>query len=130
MKPAAKQGDKVVALDTHIVMMPSPGGPVPTPMPMPFNGTLLGKLSENVLVENKPAAVVGSTADNLPPHIPSGGPFQSPPSNKGTIKMGSSTVLINNQRSARIGDKADTCNDPIDMPNGSVVGNSTVLVGD
>lgn len=32
-KPAAKQGDRVVGVDTHIVMIPSPGGPVPTPVP-------------------------------------------------------------------------------------------------
>ena len=31
-QPAAKQGDKVMATDTHIVMIPSPGGPVPTPL--------------------------------------------------------------------------------------------------
>ena len=37
--PAAKQGDRVQAMDTHIVMVPSPGGPVPTPTPgHPFSG--------------------------------------------------------------------------------------------
>ena len=35
-QPAAKQGDKVVATDIHIVNIPSPGGPVPTPLPHPF----------------------------------------------------------------------------------------------
>lgn len=30
-QPAAKMGDKVVGMDIHIVMIPSPGGPVPTP---------------------------------------------------------------------------------------------------
>ncbi|XXT39298.1 hypothetical protein WMF13_40875 [Sorangium sp. So ce513] len=44
-KPAAKQGDKVVGIDTHVVMLPSPGGPVPTPAPLPFSGTLNGDLS-------------------------------------------------------------------------------------
>ena len=34
-QPAAKQGDQIVATDTHIVLVPSPGGPVPTPLPHP-----------------------------------------------------------------------------------------------
>jgi len=38
-KPAAKQGDLVVGIDTHIVMVPSPAGPVPTATPMPFSGS-------------------------------------------------------------------------------------------
>jgi hypothetical protein len=28
-QPGAKQGDKVIATDTHIIMIPTPGGPVP-----------------------------------------------------------------------------------------------------
>ena len=36
-QPAAKQGDQVMATDTHIVMIPSPGGPVPTPLPHPLS---------------------------------------------------------------------------------------------
>jgi len=37
--PAAKEGDKVVGVDTHVIMIPSPGGPVPTPIPMPIPGS-------------------------------------------------------------------------------------------
>ena len=65
-KPAAKQGDRVVGIDTHIIMIPSPGGPVPTPMPMPFNGALDGALSADVTIENKPAATLGTTAVAAP----------------------------------------------------------------
>src|SRR5690606_21060745 len=79
-QPAAKKGDLVIATDTHIVMVPSPGGPVPTPMAMPFNGVLDGALSSTVKIDGKPAAVDGSTSSNTPPHIPAGGPFQRPPS--------------------------------------------------
>jgi uncharacterized Zn-binding protein involved in type VI secretion len=128
-KPAAKQGDKVVAIDTHVVMTASPGGPVPTPMPMPFSGSLSGALSPDVLVEKKSAATKGSTADNSPAHVPAGGPFQKQPSNKATVQAGSATVLINNKQAARTGDPALTCNDPADAPNGSVIGRGTVLVG-
>jgi uncharacterized Zn-binding protein involved in type VI secretion len=127
--PAAKQGDKVVGVDTHVLMVPSPGGPVPTPTPMPFAGALEGALSADVVVDNLAAATEGSTASNTPAHVPAAGPFQTPPSNKGTVNAGSATVLINNKPAARSGDTAMTCNDPADAPNGTIVASGTVLVG-
>ena len=128
-KPAAKQGDRVVATDIHIVMIPTPGGPVPTPLPNPFLGMLDGGLSSDVNVEGKAAAVLGSTATNSPPHVPAGGPFQVPPKDKATVMMGSATVLINGKPAARCGDTALTCNDPADLPLGQVVAAGTVLIG-
>jgi uncharacterized Zn-binding protein involved in type VI secretion len=128
-QPAAKQGDMVTAIDTHIIMIPTPGGPVPTPLPHPFNGILSGSLSTNVMINGLPAATVGSIANNTPPHIPQGGPFQRPPSNQGQIIMGSATVLINGKMAARNGDTALTCNDPVDMPVGTVVAAGTVMIG-
>lgn len=128
-KPAAKQNDQVTGTDVHVVMIPSPGGPVPTPTPMPFSGTLSGALSEDVVVESMPAAVVGSTATNVP-HVPTGGPFQRPPSNQGTVLAGSGSVLINGKPAARAGDSVLTCNDPADSPNGTIVSAGTVLFGD
>jgi uncharacterized Zn-binding protein involved in type VI secretion len=128
-QPAAKRGDKIVGTDTHILMVPSPGGPVPTPTPMPFSGTLDGALSGDVVVENHPAAVKGSTASNTPAHVPTAGPFQKQPSNKATVNAGSATVLINNKPAARNGNTALTCNDPGDAPNGTVIASGSVLVG-
>ena len=128
-QPAAKQGDQITAVDTHIVMIPSPGGPVPTPLPHPFNGIIDGSLSSDVKIMGMAAATVGSTATNTPPHIPQGGPFQRPPSNRGEIILGSLTVMINGKGAARSGDTAKTCNDPADMPVGTVVAVGTVLVG-
>lgn len=128
-QPAAKQGDQVMATDTHIVMIPSPGGPVPTPLPHPFTGQIDGVLSADVNIEGKAAAVVGSTATNTPSHIPQGGPFQKPPSNKATIQLGSGTVLINGKAAARNGDTALTCNDPADLPVGTVMAVGTVFIG-
>lgn len=130
-QPAAKQGDQVVGTDTHIVLVPSPGGPVPTPLPHPFTGILSGALSSDVKVMGLPAATVDSTADNTPPHIatPPGTAFQSPPANKGTIKMGSPTVKINGKAAARNGDVAETCNDPANLPVGTVVAAGTVMIG-
>lgn len=128
-QPAAKQGDRVVATDTHVVLIPSPGGPVPTPLPHPFTGQLDGGLAADVLIEGKPAAVQGSTATNTPAHVPQGGPFQKPPSNRATIQVGTATVLVGGKPAARNGDVALTCNDPADLPVGTVVAAGTVLIG-
>jgi uncharacterized Zn-binding protein involved in type VI secretion len=128
---AAKQGDRIVATDTHIVMVPSGTGPTPTPLPHPFTGMITGGLSSDVNIMGKPAAVVGSTADNTPPHVPTapGTSFQKPPSNKATIQAGSQTVSINGKPAARTGDKALTCNDPADLPSGTVMAAGTVMIG-
>lgn len=128
-QPAAKQGDKITAVDTHIFLIPSPGGSVPTPLPSPFNGLINGNLSSNVNIMGLPAATQGSTADNLPPHLPQGGPFQKPPTNRGQIITGSATVMINGKPAARNGDTAQTCNDPVDLPVGTVIAVSTVMIG-
>ena len=130
-QPAAKQGDQIVAVDTHIVMVPSGPSLVPTPLPHPFSGMLNGNLSSDVKIMGKPAATVDSTADNSPAHIatPPGTTFQKPPANKGTIKMGSPTVKINGKMAARNGDIAETCNDPADMPVGQVIAVGTVMIG-
>lgn len=129
MKPAAKQQDQIVAVDTHIVMIPAPSGSVPTPLPHPFSGQLDGGLSDDVMIEGMAAAVEGSTATNTPAHIPQGGPFQSPPADSATIEMGSSSVFINGKAAARMGDTAKTCNDPSDLPVGTVIAAGTVMIG-
>jgi len=129
-KPAAKQGDKITATDTHILMVPSPGGPVPTPTPMPFVGTIMSGVSTDVFIEGKPAATVDSVAINQPPHIPAAGPFQKPPTNQGKILVGSTGVFINGKPAARQGDQAITCNDPVDAPIGSVMAVGTVFIGE
>jgi uncharacterized Zn-binding protein involved in type VI secretion len=131
-QPAAKQGDLVTAIDTHIVMVPAaPAPPVPTPLPHPFSGPLNGGLSGDVKIMGKAAATVGSTADNASPHLPTppGIAFQKPPANKATIKAGSQTVNINGKAAARTGDIAETCNDPADAPVGQVVAEGTVIIG-
>jgi len=129
MAPGAKQGDSVVGTDIHIIMIPSPGGPVPTPLPHPFAGKITGGCSTDVMIGGMPAAVVGSTATNVPPHIPQGGPFQSPPTNDGTVQMGSMTVKINGKSAARAGDPVKTCNDPTPAPTSSIVAVGTVMIG-
>ena len=125
--PAAKKGDTVVAIDTHLVSVAGPSGTAPTPVPAPFVGKLTRGLSPNVIIEHKPAATVMSIADNNPPHVAVGGTFQRAPSNEGRIITGSGTVHINNLPAARDGDVVETCNDPADAPRGIVVCGSSVL---
>lgn len=126
-QPAAKQGDQITAVDTHLIQPPGPVSPVP--VPHPFMGMIDGNLSTSVKIMGMPAATMGSTASNTPPHIPIGGTFVKPPMNKGTIIKGSATVMINGKPAARMGDTALTCNDPVDLPVGTVVAVGTVLIG-
>jgi uncharacterized Zn-binding protein involved in type VI secretion len=130
-QPAARENDPVVGTDTHIVMVPSPGGPVPTPTPLPFAGKLASKLSDDVLINGFKAATQDSIADNSPEHIPPPSTtFQTPPKNKGKVTLGSTTVLVNGKPLARVGDPVETCNDPADAPTSQIAAGSTnVLVG-
>jgi uncharacterized Zn-binding protein involved in type VI secretion len=125
--PAAKQGDQITATDTHIVQ--PPGSSPPVAVSLPFAGIIDGALSSNVNIMSLPAATKDSTATNMPPHVPPGGTFVKPPSNKGTIQVGSATVNINGRPAARNGDTATTCNDPQDLPVGQVVAAGTVNIG-
>ena len=128
-QPAAKQGDQITAVDTHIVIDPATGSPLS--LPHPFAGIIGDGLSSDVNIMGKPAAVEGSKAKNNPPHIPTapGASFQKAPSNEATIQMGSQTVMINGKPAARNADPAMTCNDPIDQAVGQVIAVGTVFIG-
>ncbi|WP_410598348.1 PAAR domain-containing protein [Amycolatopsis sp. lyj-90] len=128
-RAAAKMGDLVTGTDTHVVMVPSAGGPVPTPTQLPFAGKITLGCSTDVLIGGQPAAVVGSVAINTPPHVPTGGIFQRPPDNRGTVLAGSPLVLVNGKPLARDGDQVLDCNDPAPAPTGTVVAIGTVLAG-
>jgi len=129
-QPAARMNDSVMATDIHIILIPTPVGPVPTPLPHPFIGQLQVGLSSNVMIDGQPAATVNSIAVNMPPHIPQGGSFSKPPTNQGRVMMGSLTVLIDGQGAARLGDSVMTCNDPVDLPVGTITsGSPGVLIG-
>lgn len=130
-KPAARANDKVVGSDVHVVMVPAGPSLVPTPLPHPFSGPLVSSLAVTVRVGGTPAAVVGSVAQNAPPHLPTppGVSFQKPPANQATVQNGSATVRFAGKPSARAGDPCLTCNDPADAPVGSIVAAGTVMVG-
>ena len=114
---AARQGDPVSGTDQHIIV---PFSGTPAPVGHPFSGTITQDCSRDVLINGKGAATQGSAATNTVPHLPQGGSFQSPPSNRGTIDGGSATVLVNSKPLARRDDKVSTCDD-LHIP-----GNSTI----
>jgi uncharacterized Zn-binding protein involved in type VI secretion len=126
-QPVARQGDPVTAVDFHLVQQPGPQPPAL--LPHPFSGVLDGRLSGNVQVMGRPAAALGSTAANQPPHVPMGGTFLRPPANVATIRAGSASVRVNGRPLARNGDLVSTCNDPADVPGATLVSLGTVVAG-
>lgn len=131
-QPAARSNDPVVGIDIHIVMVPSATGSVPTPLPHPFSGTITGDTIASVKIGGQEAAVVGSEATNSPSHIPTppGVSFQNPPSNKGKVDSGSTTVKIGGKAAARVGDPVKTCNDPVDADTSAITaGETAVMIG-
>lgn len=121
MKYAAKNGDEIVATDTHLVDGARTA--------FPFKGKLTDRLSATVFATDRAVAVVGSQAVNVVIHVaPPGKSFARPPTNQGTVIAGSATVFIEDRPIARDGDTALTCGDP-DAPVGKVVAGGTVVVG-
>jgi uncharacterized Zn-binding protein involved in type VI secretion len=45
------------------------------------------------------------------------------------VQAGSPTVRINSKPAARNGDRALTCNDPTDLPAGTIIAAGTVSIG-
>ncbi len=129
--PAATANSSVTGIDIHFVLVPTPGGPVPTPLPHAFNGTIDGGLVNNVKINGQPAAVVGSTATNEPAHFRRhrGPDFRSRQRISGSVFIGSATVRIGGKAAARNGDPVTTCNDPADLPAGTIIAVGTVLIG-
>ena len=124
-KPVARMNDPVTGTDIHIVLIPSPGGPVPTPLPHPYAGRIATGCVTNVLVNGQPVAVDGSGTQLNAPHIPQGGTFQRPPTGMGRVIAGPCTVLAGGQRLACTGDQVMTCNDPVDAPTSVITSGST-----
>ncbi len=128
-KAAAKKGDKVSSLDIHMVDIPTPTGPVTVPLPHPFKAELKEKLSKNVNILGKPAAMRGSGGPNDPKHVALGLRFSSEPSNECSVFLGSMKVKINGRPAARAGDLVLTCNDPTDLPIGKLDASGSVKIG-
>jgi uncharacterized Zn-binding protein involved in type VI secretion len=130
---AARQTDKVAGSDTHLVLVPSGTGSVPTLLPgHVFSGTIGSGTWTDVKIEKQPAATVDSAARNVPPHlpVPPGTSFVRQPSNRGTVSGGSGSVKIHGKAAARVGDAVRTCNDPVDRDGAKIMsGAGSVRIG-
>jgi uncharacterized Zn-binding protein involved in type VI secretion len=126
--PAIVQGDKVTGVCAiHQVPNPASGAPQPSPAPLPFSAPLLQGLSTTVLIGGKPAAVLGSSGMNTPPHVglhPTD-PYMTPTLQVGRVSSGSTTVLIGGQPAATMSSSVTCCVEP-----GSLIPTvTTVLIG-
>lgn len=124
--PAIVMGDQVQGV-CAIHQIPSPvGNPMPGP-PMPFAAPLTVGLCPTVLVGGKPAAVMGSSGTNTPPHVGlhASDPFLAPPLQVGTVVSGSASVLFGGRPAATATSSATCCA----TPGALVPSTTTVLVG-
>ncbi len=94
---------------------------------MPFSAPLTTGLCTTVLIGGRPAAVLGSSGVNTPPHVGlhDSDPFLAPPLQVGRVMSGSPTVLFGGQPAASAAATATCC-----MTPGTLVpSTTTVLVG-
>lgn len=120
----AVQDDKVMGFDTHIMVVPSGSGTTTVPLPHPFIGKINDKVSEDVKIGNKGAAVKGSKAkhdDSMHMQLPETIKFQNNPKKEGEVTGGTvSKVKVDGKEVAVIGSQVTTCND-MGMQNNSVI---------
>ncbi|MBK6444605.1 MAG: hypothetical protein IPF81_04620 [Bacteroidetes bacterium] len=113
---AGKAFDIVTGVDIHIIGIPSPAGPIPTPLPHPFIGMVYDPMDfipfigATVMVNGMPRAQAGTGGKNVPPHIPMSGPFMKPPiGNECEVFMGSLTVNVEGEPFAKLGMPVLSC---------------------
>ena len=126
--PAAVMGDRIMGTCMgHQIPSPPVGNPGPAP-PMPFSAPLLQGLATKVLIGGKPAAVVGSSGMNTPPHVGLhvSDPFMGPPTQQGRVVAGSMTVLIEGKPAAKTGAQCMIC---LGLPGNLLGSAATVLIG-
>jgi uncharacterized Zn-binding protein involved in type VI secretion len=125
--PAIVQNDRITgSCPIHQVPSPSSGAPQPAP-PMPFSAPLATGLSATVKIDGKPAATIGSSGKNTPPHVGLHGsdPYASATMQEGRITAGSPTVRIDGQAAANATSAATCCATP-----GTLIPTvATVLIG-
>ena len=129
-EPAGVLGDKIMGMCAgHLIPAPTPPPAPITGPPMPFQAPVTLGAATKVLINNKPALVMGANGLNLPPHVglhPTD-PFMVPATQKGTIVKGSTSVLIENKPAAKMGSDCVIC---FGVPTGKLVATgTTVLIG-
>ena len=123
-KQIAVEGDKVMGMDTHIMVIPAGMSTANVPLPHPFIGKLKDKLSKDVKIKDKKCATKDSVAkhdDSMHMQLPGTIKFQKNPKKEGKVTGGTSRkVKINGKEAAVIGSQVSTCND-MGMQNNSTI---------
>jgi len=126
--PAAVMGDRITGIcSIHLIPNPATGAPQPGP-PFPFSAPLTLGLCETVLIGGQPAAVVGSSGYNTPPHVglhPSD-PYMVPTLQVGLVANGSPTVMIGGAPAATASAQVTMC---ANLPGQLIASATTVLIG-
>jgi uncharacterized Zn-binding protein involved in type VI secretion len=125
--PAAVLGDQIKATcATHSIPNPT-GAPQPAG-PLPFSAPITIGAVETVLINDKPAAVVGSSGLNTPPHtgLHPTDPCAEPETQIGRVVAGSETVLIGGRKAATGSSQCTVCNE---APGTLAASGATVLIG-
>ncbi len=124
--PAIVMNDRIQGMCAHQIPNPASGIPQPSG-PLPFSAPVTLGTQATVLVGGRPAAVMGSSGLNTPPHVGlhASDPYLAPPMQVGRIVSGSPTVLVGGQPAATASSSATCCATP-----GSLVPTvTTVLIG-
>ena len=126
--PAAVLGDQINAVcPIHMIPNPATGAPQPSP-PLPFAAPITIGTVPTVLIGGQPAAVMGSSGLNTPPHVGlyPADPFMLPTMQVGQVVMGSVTVLIGGQGAATEASQCTVCGG---LPGTLAASAATVLIG-
>ena len=123
-KQIAKQNDKVMGFDTHIMVIPAGTSTANVPLPHPFIGQIKDKVSSDVKIGDKGVATKGSIAkhdDSMHMQLPGTIKFQKNPKKEGEVTGGTvSKVKVNGKEVAVLGSQVTTCND-MGMQNNSTI---------
>jgi uncharacterized Zn-binding protein involved in type VI secretion len=95
---------------------------------LPFSAPITLGVVSTVLIEGKPAAVVGSSGVNMPPHVglhPSD-PFMVPAQQLGQVTEGSVSVLICGNGAANQSSQCSVC---VGLPGTLMASATSVLIG-
>jgi hypothetical protein len=113
------------------MLVPTPAGPVPTPLPHPFTGLVLDPMGAAtnaamgggvVLVNGLFVTNCGTAVMNIPPHLPVPGPFaKGKPENDAELWFGALNVSMGGSLAVRLGEIALSCSDPVRMPTSVVI---------
>lgn len=111
--PAVVANDRIMGMCPVHQIPAAAGAPTPAP-PMPFSAPLIKGLATTVLIKGKPAAVVGSSGLNLPPHVGlhASDPFMVPTMQEGRMTSGSTTVMIEGKPAATSTSSCTMCATP------------------